>query len=174
MSDNGTNSFNIFWMPFRLDTFEDPRIKILEKQKDGYMVVCTLFKLWCIAAKINNEGMLLMPGGIAHTEETLSATLGISAKKVNHILAELVGYKFLSYEDEAYIVNDWSDLIKYAEENERKRQKHKEAQERYREKEKKTDKEKQHLAPYHKEFKDTEEPKESVPMPDSMKARYKN
>ena len=103
--------FDYSWFKVGADTFNDPKIKIIEAEEDSDTIICIWFKSLCLARIVNDSGYLYINGETPYTLKTLAIEFNRPIEKVKAAIKVLKKLQMIELtEDKYYRVKNW---IKY-------------------------------------------------------------
>ncbi|MDU4848507.1 MAG: phage replisome organizer N-terminal domain-containing protein [Clostridium sp.] len=101
--------FDYSWFKVGADTFNDPKIKIIEAEEDSDTIICIWFKSLCLARIVNDSGYLYINGETPYTLKTLAIEFNRPLDKVKaaiKVLRRLQMIEFTEYK--YYRVKNWT------------------------------------------------------------------
>lgn len=101
--------FDYSWFKVGADTFNDPKIKIIEAEEDSDTIICIWFKSLCLARIVNDSGYLYINGETPYTLKTLAIEFNRPIEKVKAAIKVLRKLQMIEYtEDKFYRVKNWA------------------------------------------------------------------
>lgn len=117
----------VSWIKLSTNIFSNRKVALLLNEREGD----TYFRIWIqlltIAGQCNMKGKLIIGENNPLNVQQLSKILGKSVKKVEEILNEFIELKMINYEENCYIIKNWSkyqsaDKLEEIRKNNRERQ----------------------------------------------------
>lgn len=117
----------VSWIKLSTNIFSNRKIALLLNEREGD----TYFRIWIqlltIAGQCNMKGKLIIGENNPLNVQQLSKILGKSVKKVEEILNKFIELKMINYEENCYIIKNWSkyqsaDKLEEIRKNNRERQ----------------------------------------------------
>lgn len=125
----------VSWIKLSTNIFSNRKIALLLNEREGD----TYFRIWIqlltIAGQCNMKGKLIIGENNPLNVQQLSKILGKSVKKVEEILNKFIELKMINYEENCYIIKNWSKY-QSADKLEEIRKNNRERQRKFREKSK--------------------------------------
>lgn len=125
----------ISWIKLSTNIFSNRKVALLLNEREGD----TYFRIWIqlltIAGQCNMKGKLIIGENNPLNVQQLSKILGKSVKKVEEILNKFIELKMINYEENCYIIKNWSKY-QSADKLEEIRKNNRERQRKFREKSK--------------------------------------
>lgn len=115
----------ISWIKIETSSFDNNKIRLINKMPQGDMILCTWFRLLIEAGKSNDNGYVYIDKDIPYTCEMLGRLFDRSVKKMKMALDTLKKFKLIDVDDNDFIrIINWDkhqnvekmNLIKEAEE----------------------------------------------------------
>lgn len=101
--------FDYSWFKVGADTFNDPKIKIIEAEEDSDTIICIWFKSLCLARIVNDSGYLYINGETPYTLKTLAIEFNRPIEKVKTAIKVLKKLQMIEFtEDKFYRVTNWT------------------------------------------------------------------
>ena len=101
--------FDYSWFKVGADTFNDPKIKIIEAEEDSDTIICIWFKSLCLARIVNDSGYLYINGETPYTLKTLAIEFNRPIEKVKAAIKVLRKLQMIEVtEDKYYRVKNWT------------------------------------------------------------------
>lgn len=101
--------FDYSWFKVGADTFNDPKIKIIEAEEDSDTIICIWFKSLCLARIVNDSGYLYINGETPYTLKTLAIEFNRPFEKVKAAIKVLRRLQMIEFtEDKYYRVKNWT------------------------------------------------------------------
>lgn len=101
--------FDYSWFKVGADTFNDPKIKIIEAEEDSDTIICIWFKSLCLARIVNDSGYLYINGETPYTLKTLAIEFNRPLDKVKAAIKVLRKLQMIEFtEDKYYRVKNWT------------------------------------------------------------------
>lgn len=101
--------FDYSWFKVGADTFNDPKIKIIEAEEDSDTIICIWFKSLCLARIVNDSGYLYINGETPYTLKTLAIEFNRPLDKVKAAIKVLRKLQMIEFtEDKFYRVTNWT------------------------------------------------------------------
>lgn len=101
--------FDYSWFKVGADTFNDPKIKIIEAEEDSDTIICIWFKSLCLARRVNDSGYLYINGETPYTLKTLAIEFNRPIEKVKAAIKVLRKLQMIEFtEDKFYRVTNWT------------------------------------------------------------------
>ncbi len=101
--------FDYSWFKVGADTFNDPKIKIIEAEEDSDTIICIWFKSLCLARIVNDSGYLYINGETPYTLKTLAIEFNRPFEKVKAAMKVLRKLQMIEVtEDKYYRVKNWT------------------------------------------------------------------
>lgn len=101
--------FDYSWFKVGADTFNDPKIKIIEAEEDSDTIICIWFKSLCLARIVNDSGYLYINGETPYTLKTLAIEFNRPFEKVKAAIKVLRKLQMIEFtEDKFYRVKNWT------------------------------------------------------------------
>lgn len=101
--------FDYSWFKVGADTFNDPKIKIIEAEEDSDTIICIWFKSLCLARIVNDSGYLYINGETPYTLKTLAIEFNRPIEKVKAAIKVLRKLQMIEFtEDKFYRVTNWT------------------------------------------------------------------
>lgn len=101
--------FDYSWFKVGADTFNDPKIKIIEAEEDSDTIICIWFKSLCLARIVNDSGYLYINGETPYTLKTLAIEFNRPLDKVKAAIKVLKKLQMIEFtEDKYYRVTNWT------------------------------------------------------------------
>lgn len=101
--------FDYSWFKVGADTFNDPKIKIIEAEEDSDTIICIWFKSLCLARIVNDSGYLYINGETPYTLKTLAIEFNRPLDKVKAAIKVLKKLQMIEFtEDKFYRVKNWT------------------------------------------------------------------
>lgn len=101
--------FDYSWFKVGADTFNDPKIKIIEAEDDSDTIICIWFKSLCLARIVNDSGYLYINGETPYTLKTLAIEFNRPLDKVKAAIKVLRKLQMIELtEDKYYRVKNWT------------------------------------------------------------------
>lgn len=101
--------FDYSWFKVGADTFNDPKIKIIEAEDDSDTIICIWFKSLCLARIVNDSGYLYINGETPYTLKTLAIEFNRPLDKVKAAIKVLRKLQMIEFtEDKFYRVTNWT------------------------------------------------------------------
>ena len=101
--------FDYSWFKVGADTFNDPKIKIIEAEEDSDTIICIWFKSLCLARIVNDSGYLYINGETPYTLKTLAIEFNRPIEKVRTAIKVLKKLQMIEFtEDKFYRVTNWT------------------------------------------------------------------
>ena len=101
--------FDYSWFKVGADTFNDPKIKIIEAEEDSDTIICIWFKSLCLARIVNDSGYLYINGETPYTLKTLAIEFNRPIEKVKVAMKVLRKLQMIEVtEDKYYRVKNWT------------------------------------------------------------------
>lgn len=101
--------FDYSWFKVGADTFNDPKIKIIEAEEDSDTIICIWFKSLCLARIVNDSGYLYINGETPYTLKTLAIEFNRPLDKVKAAMKVLRKLQMIEFtEDKYYRVTNWT------------------------------------------------------------------
>lgn len=101
--------FDYSWFKVGADTFNDPKIKIIEAEEDSDTIICIWFKSLCLARIVNDSGYLYINGETPYTLKTLAIEFNRPFEKVKVAIKVLRKLQMIEFtEDKFYRVKNWT------------------------------------------------------------------
>lgn len=123
------------WIKLSINIFSNRKVALLLNEREGD----TCFRIWIqlltIAGQCNMKGKLIIGENNPLNVQQLSKILGKSVKKVEEILNKFIELKMINYEENCYIIKNWSKY-QSADKLEEIRKNNRERQRKFREKSK--------------------------------------
>ncbi len=98
----------ISWIKLSTNIFSNRKVALLLNERDGN----TYFRIWIqlltIAGQCNTTGKLMIGENNPLNVQQLSKILGKSVKKVEEILNKFMELKMIIFEDNCYLIKNWS------------------------------------------------------------------
>lgn len=125
----------VSWIKLSTNIFSNRKVALLLNEREGD----TYFRIWIqlltIAGQCNMKGKLIIGENNPLNVQQLSKILGKSVKKVEEILNKFIELKMINYEENCYIIKNWSKY-QSADKLEEIRKNNRERQRKFREKSK--------------------------------------
>lgn len=125
----------VSWIKLSTNIFSNRKVALLLNERDGD----TYFRIWIqlltIAGQCNMKGKLIIGENNPLNVQQLSKILRKSVKKVEEILNKFIELKMINYEENCYIIKNWSKY-QSADKLEEIRKSNRERQRKFREKSK--------------------------------------
>lgn len=125
----------VSWIKLSTNIFSNRKVALLLNEREGD----TYFRIWIqlltIAGQCNMKGKLIIGENNSLNVQQLSKILGKSVKKVEEILNKFIELKMINYEENCYIIKNWSKY-QSADKLEEIRKNNRERQRKFREKSK--------------------------------------
>lgn len=125
----------VSWIKLSTNIFSNRKVALLLNERDGD----TYFRIWIqlltIAGQCNMKGKLIIGENNPLNVQQLSKILEKSVKKVEEILNKFIELKMINYEENCYIIKNWSKY-QSADKLEEIRKSNRERQRKFREKSK--------------------------------------
>ena len=125
----------VSWIKLSTNIFSNRKVALLLNEREGD----TYFRIWIqlltIAGQCNMKGKLIIVENNPLNVQQLSKILGKSVKKVEEILNKFIELKMINYEENCYIIKNWSKY-QSADKLEEIRKNNRERQRKFREKSK--------------------------------------
>ncbi len=131
------------WLKLSTNFFDNNKIKLLEKERDGDSLIRVWIQFMTIAMKCNYQGKLSITEDKAMTVEDFSKIMGKSKKKIAKYLNIFQELQMIVIEENFYKLKNWSKY-QSSDRLEEIRLKNCQRQQKYREK-KKSEKEKSNV-----------------------------
>ena len=101
--------FDYSWFKVGADTFNDPKIKIIEADENSDIIICIWFKSLCLARIVNDSGYLYINEETPYTLKTLSIEFNRPIEKVKASMKVLRKLQMIELtEDKFYRVKNWT------------------------------------------------------------------
>lgn len=101
--------FDYSWFKVGADTFNDPKIKIIEAEEDSDTIICIWFKSLCLARIVNDSGYLYINEETPYTLKTLAIEFNRPIEKVKAAIKVLRKLQMIEFtEDKYYRVKNWT------------------------------------------------------------------
>lgn len=101
--------FDYSWFKVGADTFNDPKIKIIEAEEDSDTIICIWFKSLCLARIVNDSGYLYINEETPYTLKTLAIEFNRPLDKVKAAIKVLKKLQMIEFtEDKYYRVTNWT------------------------------------------------------------------
>lgn len=98
----------ISWIKLSTNIFSNRKVALLLNERDGD----TYFRIWIqlltIAGQCNTKGKLMIGENNPLNVQQLSKILGKSVRKVEEILNKFMELKMIVFEDNCYLIKNWS------------------------------------------------------------------
>ena len=91
------------WVRLSVELFDNPKIKILEMNKNGDAFVSLWLRLLCLAGRANNNGLVYVTDGVAYTPDILAAMTGKDVEVINEALELFRKLNMIAIDEEGYI-----------------------------------------------------------------------
>lgn len=91
------------WVRLSVELFDNPKIKILEMNKNGDAFVSLWLRLLCLAGRANNNGLVYVTDGVAYTPDILAAMTGKDVEVINEALELFQKLNMIAIDEEGYI-----------------------------------------------------------------------
>lgn len=125
----------VSWIKLSTNIFSNRKVALLLNEREGD----TYFRIWIqlltITGQCNMKGKLIIGDNNPLNVQQLSKILGKSVKKVEEILNKFIELKMINYEENCYIIKNWSKY-QSADKLEEIRKNNRERQRKFREKSK--------------------------------------
>ena len=125
----------VSWIKLSTNIFSNRKVALLLNEREGD----TYFRIWIqlltIAGQCNMKGKLIIGENNPLNVQQLSKILRKSVKKVEEILNKFIELKMINYEENCYIIKNWSKY-QSADKLEEIRKSNRERQRKFREKSK--------------------------------------
>lgn len=125
----------VSWIKLSTNIFSNRKVALLLNEREGD----TCFRIWIqlltIAGQCNMKGKLIIGENNPLNVQQLSKILGKSVKKVEEILNKFIELKMINYEENCYVIKNWSKY-QSADKLEEIRKNNRERQRKFREKSK--------------------------------------
>ena len=125
----------VSWIKLSTNIFSNRKVALLLNEREGD----TYFRIWIqlltIAGQCNMKGKLIIGENNPLNVQQLAKILGKSVKKVEEILNKFIELKMINYEENCYIIKNWSKY-QSADKLEEIRKNNRERQRKFREKSK--------------------------------------
>lgn len=109
MNGSVEEMFDYSWFKVGADTFNDPKIKIIEAEDDSDTIICIWFKSLCLARIVNDSGYLYINGETPYTLKTLAIEFNRPLDKVKAAIKVLRKLQMIEFtEDKFYRVTNWT------------------------------------------------------------------
>ena len=99
---------NLQWLKLSTDFFDNNKIKLLESEKDGDIIIRVWIQLLITAMKSNYQGRLSITEDKPMTADDISKIMGKSEKKIIKYLEKFEELKMIIIEDNFYKIKNWS------------------------------------------------------------------
>ena len=101
--------FDYSWFKVGADTFNDPKIKIIEADENSDIIICIWFKSLCLARIVNDSGYLYINEETPYTLKTLAIEFNRPIEKVKASMKVLRKLQMIELtEDKFYRVKNWT------------------------------------------------------------------
>lgn len=101
--------FDYSWFKVGADTFNDPKIKIIEADENSDIIICIWFKSLCLARIVNDSGYLYINEETPYTLKTLAIEFNRPIEKVKASMKVLRKLQMIEFtEDKFYKVTNWT------------------------------------------------------------------
>ena len=101
--------FDYSWFKVGADTFNDPKIKIIEADENSDTIICIWFKSLCLARIVNDGGYLYINEETPYTLKTLAIEFNRPIEKVKASMKVLRKLQMIEFtEDKFYRVKNWT------------------------------------------------------------------
>lgn len=101
--------FDYSWFKVGADTFNDPKIKIIEADENSDTIICIWFKSLCLARIVNDSGYLYINEETPYTLKTLAIEFNRPIEKVKASMKVLKKLQMIEFtEDKFYKVKNWT------------------------------------------------------------------
>lgn len=125
------------WIKLDIDIFNNRKIKRLEAEEDGQLLVLIWIKLLVLSAKIKDNGQVYITKNVGYSIKELANELGYFGKKLEKIVEKSLELfeklEMISKKDGIITVENWSKYQDY-EKEEKRREINRISQQKYREK----------------------------------------
>lgn len=91
------------WVRLSVELFDNPKIKILEMNKNGDAFVSLWLRLLCLAGRANNNGLVYVTDGVAYTPDILAAMTGKDVEVITEALDLFRKLNMIAIDEEGYI-----------------------------------------------------------------------
>ena len=124
--------YGIQWFKIDKNIFNNRKIQLLLKRKDGDTYFRVWIQLLIIAAECNKNGKLVIGSNKPITIENFSKIIGKSKKKIEKVIKKLLELNMIIIEEGAYKIKNWDKYQsiepyeKYKEQNRIRQQKYRE------------------------------------------------
>ena len=89
------------------DTFDDEKLKMIEGMPDGNSIIVIWFKLLCLAGKKYSDGVFMLNGNVAYTDEMLATIFRRPPDMVRLALNTFERLDMISVSDGVYSIPNW-------------------------------------------------------------------
>jgi predicted phage replisome organizer len=98
----------IYWIKLKTDVFSDEKIKLIEAMPDADSILIILIKLWTLAGKTNDQGMIYLSRDIPYSIEMLGTILSRSTELINLAIETLEKFEMIKRDDKGFItIENW-------------------------------------------------------------------
>lgn len=92
----------ISWIKLQISTFDDEKIKLIEKRKDADTVLIVFLKMLLLAGKTDDGGFIYLGDNIAYNNDMLETILNRPAATVEKAIKVLTGFGMLAIDSEGF------------------------------------------------------------------------
>jgi len=129
-------AYNLEWIKLSLDIFTNRKIKQIELEKDGYVMVLIWIKLLVLSAQVNDNGYIYFTKGRPYTIEKLMVEMNFLDKKYHKLIETslklFTDLEMISVDSNGIFIENWSKY-QNVEGMEKYKERAKERTKRYRE-----------------------------------------
>lgn len=97
----------IKWIKISTDIFQNRKIKLLEKEKNGAKILLIWFKLLVLAGIINDGGQIYITKGVPYTDKQLAIEMGVSENLIRTSLELFKQYDMIARYENMLSIANW-------------------------------------------------------------------
>ena len=97
------------WIKLDVYIMSDPKVKVIKKKPNGYMVFFVWIGLIAEAGKVNDEGRIYLDEDLEFTPDQLAVMLDMTADEIRYAVEMLVDLRMVHW-DGALVVTKWKEF----------------------------------------------------------------